>query len=137
MAVNGLLVVGAGSPDADAASAPGTRRAAASGPSSSSSPIGADRGSRRRSPCGRSGERSAPDVGLRLDLNGELTERAAIDWLATLEALELEYVEQPIPATLGVDAMARVRAAIPMPLAADESVTDRIAASGAAGRWRL
>jgi L-alanine-DL-glutamate epimerase-like enolase superfamily enzyme len=65
-----------------------------------------------------------PGVALRLDLNGDLSERAAIAWLCSLDELDLEYVEQPIATSLGADAMARVRDAIPMPLAADESVTD-------------
>ncbi len=65
-----------------------------------------------------------PTIALRLDLNGDLTEGAAISWLSSLDELGLEYVEQPIPAASGPMAMARVRAAIPMPLAADESVTD-------------
>ncbi len=65
-----------------------------------------------------------PGVSLRLDLNGDLSERAAVGWLCSLDDLDLEYVEQPIAASLGADAIARVRAAIPMPLAVDESVTD-------------
>ena len=68
------------------------------------------------------------DVALRLDLNGDLSERAAVDWLTSLERLALEYVEQPIAPWLGAAAMVRVRAAIPMPLAADESVVDLAAA---------
>ena len=74
-------------------------------------------------------ERLGPGVAIRLDLNGDLPERSAIDWLTTLEALRLEYVEQPIASSLGIAAMARVRSAIPMPLAADESVTDEDSAS--------
>jgi L-Ala-D/L-Glu epimerase len=66
-----------------------------------------------------------PGVALRLDLNGDLTEREAIEWLTALSWLDPEYVEQPVAADLGVTAMARVRRSIPMPLAADESVTDR------------
>jgi len=67
-------------------------------------------------------------IALRLDVNGDLTERTAIEWLTTLGALDLDYVEQPIAPSLGVAALARVRAAIPMPLAADESVTDAASA---------
>ncbi|HET7727610.1 MAG TPA: mandelate racemase/muconate lactonizing enzyme family protein [Candidatus Limnocylindrales bacterium] len=70
-----------------------------------------------------------PDVALRLDLNGDLTEAGACEWLATLEGVGLEYVEQPIPPELGPDALARVRAAAPMPVAADEAVTDPDAAA--------
>jgi L-alanine-DL-glutamate epimerase-like enolase superfamily enzyme len=69
-----------------------------------------------------------PGVALRLDLNGDLTERDAVGWLISLGPLALEYVEQPISPSLGVAALARVRAAVPMPLAADESVTDAAAA---------
>jgi L-Ala-D/L-Glu epimerase len=65
-----------------------------------------------------------PAIALRLDLNGDLTEGAAISWLSSLGELGLEYVEQPIPVASGPMALARVRAAIPMRLAADESVTD-------------
>jgi len=68
-------------------------------------------------------------VALRLDLNGDLTEHGAIEWLRTLEWAELEYVEQPIPASLGPQALARVRRAVPMPIAADEAVTDPDAAA--------
>ena len=70
-----------------------------------------------------------PRVALRLDLNGELDESEAIEWLRTLASLDLEYVEQPIAPAGGVAALARVRRAIPMPLAADESVADLDAAS--------
>jgi len=68
-------------------------------------------------------------VALRLDLNGDLTEHGAIEWLRTLEWAELEYVEQPIPPSLGPQALARVRRAVPMPIAADEAVTDPDAAA--------
>ena len=69
------------------------------------------------------------DVGLRLDLNGGLSEADAITWLGGLDALRLEYVEQPVSPSLGVAALARVRRSIPMPLAADESLTDADAAA--------
>jgi L-Ala-D/L-Glu epimerase len=124
--VNGLLTIGAGTPEADA-----TRACAlvvgGFGTLKLKPVVGAERaavaGSLRaiRATVG-------PDIGLRLDLNGDLTERAAIAWLTTLDAIELEYVEEPVPAALGIDAMTRVRAAVPMALAADESVTDRVAA---------
>ena len=70
-----------------------------------------------------------PDVALRLDMNGNMSEADAIRWLGTLEGLRLEYVEQPIAPSLGVEALARVRRSIPMPLAADESLTDAEAAT--------
>lgn len=65
-----------------------------------------------------------PDVALRLDLNGDLTEDGAIEWLRRLEPVGLEYVEQPIPAFLGPGALARVRRSVPQAIAADEAVTD-------------
>ncbi len=67
-------------------------------------------------------------IALRLDLNETLSEAQAVSWLAPLDDLDLEYVEQPIPASLGVGSMARVRRAIPMPLALDESVAGTAAA---------
>ena len=69
-----------------------------------------------------------PGIALRLDLNGRLTEADGIEWLMTLASIGLEYVEQPIAPSLGGAALARVRSSIPMPLAADESVTDGAAA---------
>ncbi len=69
-----------------------------------------------------------PRIELRLDLNGQLSEADAIGWLGTLGQVGLEYVEQPIEPALGIEAMTRVRASIPMPLAADESVIDLHAA---------
>ncbi len=73
-------------------------------------------------------ERLGASVAIRLDLNGACAERAVVDWLVSLETLRLEYVEQPIGPALGVRAMARVRAVIPMHVAVDESVTDEDAA---------
>jgi L-alanine-DL-glutamate epimerase-like enolase superfamily enzyme len=64
-----------------------------------------------------------PGVALRLDLNGALTEAAALSWLPRLVDVALEYVEQPIPAELGTAALARVRAT-GIPVAADEAVAD-------------
>lgn len=74
-------------------------------------------------------ESVGPSVALRLDLNGDLTEHGAIEWLRTLAWADLEYAEQPIPASLGPQALARVRRAVPMPIAADEAVTDPDAAA--------
>ncbi len=50
-----------------------------------------------------------PGISLRLDLNGDLTEREAIEWLTALSWLDPEYVEQPVAADLGATAMARIR----------------------------
>ncbi|MCY7416937.1 MAG: mandelate racemase/muconate lactonizing enzyme family protein [Chloroflexi bacterium] len=69
-----------------------------------------------------------PGIALRLDLNGQLAEADAIKRLMTLESIGLEYVEQPVAPSLGTAALTRVRGSIPMPLAADESVTDLAAA---------
>lgn len=74
-------------------------------------------------------EAVGPDIGLRLDLNGALGERDAIEWLATLGPVALEYVEQPVSSGLGPEALARVRHAVPMPIAADEAVIDLAAAT--------
>jgi L-alanine-DL-glutamate epimerase-like enolase superfamily enzyme len=60
---------------------------------------------------------------LRLDLNGVLGPDAAAAWLPTLAELGLEYVEQPIAAGHGIDALAELRDT-GVVVAADESVTD-------------
>jgi L-alanine-DL-glutamate epimerase-like enolase superfamily enzyme len=62
-------------------------------------------------------------VALRLDLNGSLDEAAAAHLLPDLARLELEHVEQPIPADAGLAALARLRASADTLIAADESVT--------------
>jgi L-alanine-DL-glutamate epimerase-like enolase superfamily enzyme len=62
-----------------------------------------------------------PEVELRLDVNGAWSEVEAERWLGALGPADLAYVEQPI-APGDVEALARVRAAAPMPVAADESV---------------
>jgi L-alanine-DL-glutamate epimerase-like enolase superfamily enzyme len=70
-----------------------------------------------------------PEVGLRLDANGTWPERYAVQLIGELESFGLEYVEQPIPPSLGPAALARVRRAVDVPIAADESVTDPAAAA--------
>ncbi|MGH2754037.1 MAG: o-succinylbenzoate synthase [Actinomycetota bacterium] len=65
-----------------------------------------------RAALGRSGK-------LRIDVNGRWDVDTAVKTIKTLDAYDLEYVEQPV-ATL--EEMARVRAAVDVPLAADESV---------------
>lgn len=64
-----------------------------------------------------------PEVRLRLDANGAWSEAGAIRALRALGGLELEYVEQPVAARLGLAALGRVRHRSPVPIAADESVT--------------
>lgn len=78
-----------------------------------------------------------PGVRLRLDANGTWAEAEALERLRALAGLDLEYVEQPVAASLGPVGLARVRGASPIPIAADESVTDleaaeRLLAAGAA-----
>lgn len=71
-----------------------------------------------------------PSVRLRLDVNGAWTSVAeATEAIRALAAFDLEYVEQPLLPTAGPEAMAMVRRAVPVPIAADESVTDPGAAS--------
>lgn len=78
-----------------------------------------------------------PGIRLRLDANGTWTEAEALARLTALAGLDLEYAEQPVAAALGPAGLARVRRASPVPIAADESVTDleaaeRLLAAGAA-----
>jgi L-alanine-DL-glutamate epimerase-like enolase superfamily enzyme len=69
------------------------------------------------------------DIALRLDVNGAWGSVAeALEALEALANLGLEYVEQPLPAALGPAALAAVRRAARVPIAADESVTDPAAA---------
>ena len=77
-------------------------------------------------------ESVGPSVSLRLDLNGALDEAAATSLLGALGQADLEYVEQPLPASAGVEALARLRRRVTVPIAADESVTDAAAVRGLA-----
>jgi o-succinylbenzoate synthase len=61
------------------------------------------------------------DVRLRLDANRSWNEAQAVEALQALDDAGLEYCEEPVA---GVDSMARVKAAAPVRLAADESVID-------------
>jgi L-alanine-DL-glutamate epimerase-like enolase superfamily enzyme len=77
-----------------------------------------------------------PAIALRLDLNGSLDEASALELLPELAPYGLEYVEQPIPASAGVEALARLRRKVGVLVAADEAVTDvaaleRLARAGA------
>jgi len=64
------------------------------------------------------------DVRLRVDWNGRLDPAEAADQLRRLEWADLEYVEDPIPAAAGPGGFARLRRASPVPIAADEPITD-------------
>lgn len=70
--------------------------------------------------------RAAGDgVRLRLDVNGAWDERRAIALLSALSPYVIEYVEQPVPArdaAVDIPSLARVRAASPVPIAADEAL---------------
>lgn len=68
-----------------------------------------------------------PGIALRLDVNGAWDPAIARARLAGLASLLLEYVEQPIPPG-DPAALARLRAASPVPIAADESVSSLDAA---------
>lgn len=69
-------------------------------------------------------EAVGPGIALRLDVNGAWDAATARERLAALSAparLDLEYVEQPIPAG-DLEALAALRAVSPVRIAADESV---------------
>ena len=66
---------------------------------------------------------AAPRVALRVDANGAWTEAEALAWLCAHAHLGLEYAEQPLPRG-DLPAWARLKAASPVPIAADESVLD-------------
>ena len=75
-----------------------------------------------------------PSVALRGDANAAWSVDEAIAALSALAEFDLEYVEQPVADVTG---LAAVRRAVPVPIAADESVTDAdsvdiLAAAGAA-----
>jgi hypothetical protein len=65
-----------------------------------------------------------PGVELRLDVNGAWDLATAARALRELAPFELEYVEQPFPVGTPPDAVAGLRWAADVPIAADESVTD-------------
>lgn len=68
-------------------------------------------------------------VRLRVDVNGAWSSLSeALESIRAVAAFDLEYVEQPLPAALGPEALAALRRAAPVPIAADESVTDPEAA---------
>ncbi len=63
-------------------------------------------------------------VALRLDFNGSLSVKGAPRVLERLTAFDLEYVEQPIAASAGWEALAHLRWTGSVPIAADELVRD-------------
>jgi len=69
-----------------------------------------------------------PDMTLRLDANGAWDEATAIEAIRALEPFDIELIEQPVA---DIDALARVREAVTMRVAADESVSDFAAAERA------
>ena len=58
-------------------------------------------------------------VALRVDANGAWDEATAIERIAAMARFDLEYAEEPVH---GLDALARVRRAVDVPIAADESI---------------
>ncbi|MEO8604469.1 MAG: AMP-binding protein [bacterium] len=75
-----------------------------------------------------------PDIALRADANAAWTVAEAVAALHRLAVFDLEYVEQPVA---GIAALAAVRRAVPMRIAADEAITGagalaEIIAAGAA-----
>lgn len=69
-------------------------------------------------------------VRIRLDVNGAWASVAeATEAIRTLVMFDLEHVEQPLPDTMDSEAMAKLRRAVPVPIAVDESVTGVAAAS--------
>ena len=63
-------------------------------------------------------------MALRVDFNGSLPVKTAADTLQQLASFDLEYVEQPIAAAAGWEALAHLRWTGAVPIAADESVRD-------------
>ena len=63
------------------------------------------------------------NVRLRLDANGAWSAKEAVQRITALAAFDLEWVEQPTAAD-DLDALRHVRAAVDVPIAADESVRD-------------
>ncbi|HET9951669.1 MAG TPA: o-succinylbenzoate synthase [Candidatus Eisenbacteria bacterium] len=72
-------------------------------------------------------EAVGPGIALRVDANQAWSESEAVEALRALAPLGLEYAEQPVPAG-AIEAMARVRAAGGVAIAADESLADLRAA---------
>lgn len=71
-----------------------------------------------------------PDVALRVDANGAWDEETAVTRLTALARFGIELAEEPVH---GLDALARVRARVAVPIAADESVRSLADARAARG----
>lgn len=69
-----------------------------------------------------------PGVALRLDANGAWDPATALDRAAAVAGLAIDYLEQPITAEASAEALARLRHAAPVAIAADEAVTSLAAA---------
>lgn len=66
-----------------------------------------------------------PAIRLRLDVNGAWSgQPEAIEAIEAVAPFDLEYIEQPLSPELGPGALAALRRAVSVPLAADESLTD-------------
>ena len=63
---------------------------------------------------------AAPDASIRVDANGDWTAGEALDALSWLADLDVELLEQPVPAD-DLGGLTRVTEKAPMPVAADES----------------
>jgi L-alanine-DL-glutamate epimerase-like enolase superfamily enzyme len=71
-----------------------------------------------------------PATKLRLDANGAWDETTAVSTLRALEPYDIELIEQPVPAG-DIEALGRIRDAVMMPVAADESASDEESALAA------
>ena len=69
-----------------------------------------------------------PRIHLRLDANGAWSRDQARELLNSLAACDIQYIEQPLPAT-DLAGMAALRTEQPIPIAADEALTDLASAA--------
>ena len=72
-------------------------------------------------------EAVGPEIRIRVDANQAWSVEEAIETLRTLSAYDLEYAEQPVGAD-DIEALARVREASPVRIAADEAVRNKSSA---------
>ena len=70
---------------------------------------------------------ACPSAVIRLDANGAWTEEQAAEAIRGLYPLRVELLEQPVAAA-DVEALARVRSSAPLRIAADEALSDPVAA---------
>jgi o-succinylbenzoate synthase len=98
-------------------------RAVARGFSTLKLKVGADAPSLDRARLAAVHEAVGDEAELRIDANGAWSPARAIEILRDLDSLDLELAEQPVPAD-DIAGMARVRAAVLVPIAADESLSD-------------